>query len=172
MLFNVMSEFSVPSSPRHPSPQARKCSCPPLWPSPTPSPTDPVPAGPRTAGRPWTRHLARKLGFLDAQNTRGSHTPSPSPSPLRWVLLGPVCARCAAAMPPRPIAPPRRLAGNNSWRCVQLLLSSSPSPPMLNRIAFCSHLAPSITNAPADPRLRCACGRACVRERQRQTAAE
>ena len=43
------------------------------------SPTDPVPAGPRTAGRPRTRHLARKLGILDAQNTRGSHTPPPSP---------------------------------------------------------------------------------------------
>ena len=48
-------------------------------PSPTPSPTDPVPAGPRTAGRPRTRHLARKLGILDGQNTRGSHT---APSPL------------------------------------------------------------------------------------------
>jgi len=44
-----------------------------------PSPTDPVPAGPRTAGRPRTRHLARKFGILDAQNTRGSHTPPPSP---------------------------------------------------------------------------------------------
>jgi len=48
-------------------------------PSPTPSPTDPVPAGPRTAGRPRTRHLARMFGFLDAQNTRGSHTPPPPP---------------------------------------------------------------------------------------------
>ena len=38
-----------------------------------------MPAGPRTAGRLWTRHLARKLGNLDAQNTRGAHTP---PSPL------------------------------------------------------------------------------------------
>jgi len=47
-------------------------------PSPTPSPTDPVPAGPRTAGRLRTRHLARKIGNLDAQNTRGSHT-APSP---------------------------------------------------------------------------------------------
>ena len=43
-------------------------------PSPTPQPTDPVPAGPRT------RHLARKLGILDGQNTLGPHTPPPSPS--------------------------------------------------------------------------------------------
>ena len=57
-------------------------------PSPTPSPTDPVPAGPRTAGRRRTRHLARKFGNLDAQNTRGSHTPPPSPS-FACVILSP-----------------------------------------------------------------------------------
>ena len=51
----------------------------PLAPSPTPSPTDPVPAGPRTAGRLRTRHLARKVGILDAQNTLGLHTPSCPP---------------------------------------------------------------------------------------------
>ena len=56
--------------------------------SPTPSLTDPVPAGPRTAGRSRTRHLARKLGILDAQNTRGSHTPPPSPS-FACVILSP-----------------------------------------------------------------------------------
>ena len=49
-------------------------------PSPTSSPTDPVPAVPRTAGRPQTRHLARKFGNLDAQNTWGSHTPPSLPS--------------------------------------------------------------------------------------------
>ena len=51
-------------------------------PSPTCSPTDPMPAGPRTVtvGRPHTRHLARKLGVPDGQNTPGTHTPPPSPS--------------------------------------------------------------------------------------------
>jgi len=37
---------------------SRAVACPP---SPTPSPTDPMPAGPRTAGRPGTRHLARGM---------------------------------------------------------------------------------------------------------------
>jgi len=48
-------------------------------PSPIPCPTDPVPAGPRTVGRPYTRHLARKLGAPDGQHTGGTHTPAPSP---------------------------------------------------------------------------------------------
>ena len=51
-------------------------------PSPTPSPTDPVPAGPRT------RHLARKLGIPDGQNTLGPHTPPPSLSSA-CVILSP-----------------------------------------------------------------------------------
>jgi len=47
-------------------------------PSPTTSPTDPMPAGPRTADRPYTRHRARKLESPDGQNT-GTHTRNPSP---------------------------------------------------------------------------------------------
>ena len=50
-------------------------------PSPTLSPTDPVPAGPRT------RHLARKLGVLDAHNTREPHTPTPAPFFACIILL-------------------------------------------------------------------------------------
>ena len=46
-----------------------------------------MPAGPRTAGRPRTRHLARKLGILDAQNTWGAHTPPPSPLFACIILL-------------------------------------------------------------------------------------
>ena len=57
-------------------------------PSPTLAPTDPVPAGPRTAGRLRTRHLARKFGNLDAQNTWGSHTP-PSLPFFACVILSP-----------------------------------------------------------------------------------
>jgi hypothetical protein len=48
-------------------------------PRPTASPTDPKPAGPRTVGRPYTRHLARKLEAPDGQNTGGTHTRNPPP---------------------------------------------------------------------------------------------
>jgi hypothetical protein len=41
-------------------------------PSPTPQPADPMPAG------PYTRHLARKFGAPDGQDTLGTHTPPPS----------------------------------------------------------------------------------------------
>ena len=71
---NIYSD-TLPARPLAPA----KClparrSTPAPEPSPTLSPTDPVPAGPRT------RHLARKLGILDGQNTPGPHTPPPFPS--------------------------------------------------------------------------------------------
>jgi len=75
-------------------------------PSPTPFPTDPVPAGPRTAGRLRIRHLARKLGILDAQNTRGSHTPPPPP------LLR-VRMTCAAKL--RPVRPACEAGASRWW---------------------------------------------------------
>ena len=57
-----------------------------------PGPTDPV-----TVGRPYTRHLARKLRPPDGQNTGGTHTRTPScrekGSSFRlWLLFSPVQA--------------------------------------------------------------------------------
>jgi len=57
-------------------------------PSPTLSPTDPVPAGPRT------RHLARKLGIPDGQNTLGPHGQNTLGPPRSG--LGNPGARCVA----------------------------------------------------------------------------
>ena len=46
-------------------------------------PCDPMPAGPRTAGRPRTRHLARKFGPPDGQTPGATYT---TPLPLLCVL--------------------------------------------------------------------------------------
>ena len=53
-------------------------------PSPTPQPNDPVPAG------PYTRHLARKFGTSDGQNTLGAKHPGATyttPLPLLCVHM-------------------------------------------------------------------------------------
>ena len=55
-------------------------------PSPTPSSTDPMPAGIGSVGDcVGEGHLARKLEAPDGQNTGGAHTRNPSPySTCRW----------------------------------------------------------------------------------------
>jgi hypothetical protein len=88
---NIYSD-TLPARPLAPA----KClparrSTPAPEPLPTPSPTDPVPAGPRT------RHLARKLGILDAQNTRG-HIQHPLPPSSRAHDLRREAPACEAGL--------------------------------------------------------------------------
>ena len=46
-----------------------------------------MPAGPGTAGRPHTRHLARKLGAPDGPKAPGTHARIPSPDLASYRLM-------------------------------------------------------------------------------------
>ena len=139
-----------------------------VCPSPTSSPTDPMPAGPRTAGRPHTRHLARKFGGPDGQNTPGTHARTcyatrraaeagvnaagaarcPSPWPTTTLLS--MFALPASQQPP-PLLPPvalghRRAAvgGRLDVRpvvAVGLEAALASSPPALARTALAAAAA-------------------------------
>jgi len=75
-------------------------------PSPTTSPSDPMPAGPRTAGRPHTRHLARKLSGPRMGRRPGGHIHHRVTTPLPTLR---VRYTCAAKRPPG--RPPLRGVG-------------------------------------------------------------